>query len=78
MGRKRYIVSVSADAGKVSEIAKRLKQGGLTIDQELEAAGTITGSAEESMIEGLRKVRGVEHIEEEGGYQLPPPESDVM
>jgi hypothetical protein len=64
---------------RISEVARTLAQRGMRIEQQLEAAGVITGSVDESVdLEQLRSVPGVAGIEDERIYQLPPPESGIQ
>jgi hypothetical protein len=48
------------------------------VSHTLETSGIIAGSASQDAMERLRKVRGVASIEQSGGAQIAPPDSEVQ
>jgi hypothetical protein len=80
MSTRRVTVALAdGSIDRISEVARTLAQRGMRIEQQLEAAGVITGSVDESVdLEQLRSVPGVAGIEDEGIYQLPPPDSGIQ
>ena len=78
---QRVKLSVSVDdqhLSKFSEIVKEVEKAGMTIDGKHKDIGVVNGSIEKGKIDSLRKVEGVEHIEEEREVRIPPPDSDVQ
>lgn len=74
-------LSVSVDEqhlSKFSEIVKKVEKAGMKVDKKHKDIGVVNGSIEKDKIDSLRKVKGVEHIEEEREVRIPPPESDVQ
>jgi hypothetical protein len=72
-------VSVADDhLDKIQKVKKALQSAGMEIEDVLEAAGVITGSAKEEAIDSLEGVKGVTAVERSQTYQLPPPDSDVQ
>jgi hypothetical protein len=63
---------------KFRQVVKSLKHAGMTIENELKTSGIVTGSVDEVKLKQLREVTGVGDIEEEQGFQIAPPESDVQ
>lgn len=74
------LIATVADAhrSKIHEVADALKAAGLDVSHTLETSGIIAGSASQDAMERLRKVRGVVSIEQSGGAQIAPPDSDVQ
>jgi PHP family Zn ribbon phosphoesterase len=63
---------------KFTEIVKELKKTGFNVDQELASAGVVTGSIDDQKVHDLKKLTGVEHVEESRGIQIPSPESEIQ
>jgi hypothetical protein len=61
----------------MNKVTSRLKTARVKLDQEIDALGTITGSADRSKLPALRRVRGVATVEEAPEAQIAPPESEV-
>jgi len=58
------IVSVDDQhLGSISEVAERLVQAGLRVDEVLAAVGVITGRVDESGVDALRAVGGVRGVD---------------
>ncbi len=75
----RITVTVHDDQlAPIDELADRLRQAGMQVDQVLHPVGVITGSvpaAQRSAIDGMP---GVAAIEDERSFQLPPPDVDIQ
>jgi len=74
-------LSLSVDdqhLAKFSEVVKKVEKAGMTVDEKHKDIGVVNGSIEKDKIDSLRKVDGVEHIEEDREVRIPPPESDVQ
>ena len=63
---------------RLPEVVNELRSAGMHIERVLESVGAITGSAPRDKVETLSHIAGVESVEPEREYQLPPPESDVQ
>jgi hypothetical protein len=57
------------------ELAKALAKAGLTVQEILEEAGSIIGTAEEEAEKRIRKVRGVADVARERAVGIGPPDS---
>ena len=74
-------LSVSVDdqhLSKFAEIVKSVEKAGMEVDAKHKDIGVLNGSIEKDKIDSLRKVKGVQHIEEERDVRIPPPDSDVQ
>ena len=74
-------ISISVDDAHVDqilEVAEGLRSLGMTVEQMLSIVGVISGSIDSEQVNRLYQVKGVQHIEPEQGYQLPPPDSDIQ
>lgn len=66
------VVTVSGDRS-IHEIAKDLKESGFDVDQVLEFAGSVTGSAHPGSAKKLRAIRGVTDVTEDHPVDIGPP-----
>lgn len=74
-------VSVSVDdahIAQIQEVARRLQAVGLAVEQTLPGIGVISGSIDSERVNSLYQIEGVQQVESERSYQLPPPESDIQ
>lgn len=74
-------LSVSVDdqhMGKFSEVVKSIEKAGLEVDAKHKDIGVVNGSIDKDKIDSLRKVAGVQHIEEQKDVRIAPPDSDVQ
>lgn len=77
----KVTVSISIDdshLAQILEVVKNLESMGMTVEQTLPSIGVIGGSIDSEQIDRLYQIEGVQHIEPERSYQLPPPDSDVQ
>jgi hypothetical protein len=73
-------ISVTVDQEHLSmigDIAEALRARGMQVTQVLRT-GFITGSVSEDCRPGLAAVSGVQAVDEQLQFQLPPPESQVQ
>ncbi len=60
------------------EVVEALRKAGMTVQQELGAAGVVTGSVEPEDLERVEQVEGVAFVEPAASFQIAPPESDLQ
>lgn len=76
---KRICVVVdAAHLTVIDDVAGALRSCGMQVEQVLGSVGMVTGSAGDDCVPALRSVDGVESVDEELSYRLPPPEADVQ
>jgi hypothetical protein len=63
---------------RIPEVADRLRSAGMRVGRVLENTGTIEGSVDSAGRESFQSIEGVEAVEEQQTYQLPPPDSDLQ
>ena len=74
-------ISVSIDDAhftQIDRIAKELESSGMNVEKTLSAIGVVSGSIKADELDGLYKIEGVNAVEQQGNYQLAPPDSDVQ
>ncbi len=74
-------VSVTVGDGhraSMDGVVQSLQARGLQVEQVLGTIGIVTGSAPADAIEALRGVEGVDSVDEQLSYRLPPPDSPVQ
>ena len=59
-------------------VVESLRASGMEVEQVLGTLGLVTGSAPADSLDVLRGVEGVASVDEQLGYQLPPPDSPVQ
>jgi hypothetical protein len=77
----RVKLSISVGDQHLSQFAKVLKdaeKAGMKVEKKHKDLGVATGSIDADKIDSLRKVEGVDHVEEERQIQISPPESDIQ
>jgi hypothetical protein len=73
-------ISVTVDQEHLSaigDVAEALRARGMQVEQVLES-GFITGSVPNDRRSALDAVDGVQSVDEELDYRLPPPEEDIQ
>lgn len=73
-------ISVTVDQEHLSAIggvAEALRARGMRVEQVLET-GFITGSVPNDRRSALEAVDGVQSVDEQLGYQLPPPDEEIQ
>jgi hypothetical protein len=74
-------VSVTVDDGhreSMDGVVESLRASGMEVEQVLGSLGIVTGSAPADSLDALRGVEGVDSVDEQLSYQLPPPDSSVQ
>jgi len=59
-------------------VVESLRATGMEVEQVLGALGIVTGSAPAEALDALRGVEGVDSVDEQLAYQLPPPDSPIQ
>ena len=72
--KQPMVVTVSGDRS-IHEIAKDLKASGFDVDQVLEFAGSVTGSALPNSAKKLRAIRGVADVSDDVPVDIGPPDA---
>ena len=62
----------------IDEVADRLRDAGMRIDQVLHPVGVITGSVPSAQRAVIEAVPGVVAVEDETSFQLPPPDAEIQ
>jgi uncharacterized NAD-dependent epimerase/dehydratase family protein len=77
---RRAVTVTAADpqAGAMEELATRLRQAGMDVDQLLGALGVITGTVDDARLAAIEALPGVAAVEAQGSFQIPPPDADVQ
>ena len=70
------VVTVSGDR-PIHEVTKDLKAAGFDVDQVLEFAGSVTGSAPPETVSRLRAIRGVADVSKDHSVDIGPPGAPV-
>ncbi|MCC3649927.1 hypothetical protein LIX60_00135 [Streptomyces sp. S07_1.15] len=71
-------VVVAIDPGRFPEVVRALREAGLEVVSELPDLGSLTGTVRDDRLPGLESIDGVEAVERERGYRVPPPDSPVQ
>jgi hypothetical protein len=72
-------VTVSDDhLARIDEVAAALRDNGMQVRQVHNHIGVISGSVPDDRREPLQAVDGVEAVEDDVSFQLPPPNSPVQ
>ena len=79
MSKVNLLVSVDDEhMERLSEVAEKVKDVGMDVEQELEEIGVITGSIDSEKVEPLRKVEGVSQVEESRRFHIAPPDRTIQ
>ncbi len=79
MAAEEVNVSVADDQlARFPDVVRRMEKAGLKVQQQLEAAGVVSGSIDSANLSDLERVEGVAAVEPSRSFQLPPPESDLQ
>lgn len=75
----RVTVTVHDDQlSNIDELADRLRDAGMRVDQVLHPVGVITGSVPSAQRAMVEAVPGVAAVEDEARFQVPPPDAEVQ
>jgi hypothetical protein len=80
MNRDVLIVVDDAHFGQMGEVVERLREAGVSVRDADEVVGTVMGSIDDANVQlhALERLEGVDVVEEEQTYELPPPDSPVQ
>ena len=79
MNRVQITVSIDdAHADRIDEVAERLKETGMDVEQTMQIVGVVTGSIASDRMSSLYSIEGVKAVEADRTYQLNPPDSDIQ
>jgi hypothetical protein len=79
VGDLDVLVSVAEDhLDRLGEVVEHLQAAGLRVAETMEHLGVVAGTIAARRMAGLRGVEGVDAVEPNRPYQLPPPASDVQ
>ncbi|MDK0524049.1 hypothetical protein [Streptomyces sp. ML-6] len=65
-------VIVAVDPGRFAEVVGALRRAGLTVTSEQPVLGTLSGTVTEDRVAALAAVDGVDSVDRERTYRLPP------
>ncbi|RZS43441.1 hypothetical protein EV193_102421 [Herbihabitans rhizosphaerae] len=76
----RVVISLDETALQdIDETVAALRRAGLSVDDVLRTTGVVTGSIDGTrVLADLRSVSGVRDVEQERGYDVGPPDSEVQ
>jgi hypothetical protein len=63
---------------QIGQVSDSLRASGMDIEQTMPNIGIVSGSIESQQIEQLQEIAGVDSVELEQNYQLPPPNSPLQ
>lgn len=79
MSKVQISVSVNNDRlAQIEQISQQLQSSGMDVQQTLSSIGVITGSIDSDLLNSLSQIDGVQSVEQQQGYQLAPPSSDIQ
>ncbi|SDO90334.1 hypothetical protein SAMN04487981_114157 [Streptomyces sp. cf386] len=71
-------VILAVDPGRFADIVDALRRKGLTVTAEQPLLGTLSGTVAEDRIPALEAVDGVDSVDRELTFRLPPPDSPIQ
>lgn len=71
-------VILAVDPSRFADIVDALRRKGLTVTGEQPTLGTLSGTVAEDRIPALETVDGVESVDRELTFRLPPPDSPIQ
>ncbi len=78
MAEERVKVVVTVDLERFDAVVQQAAAAGLEVEDRMTAVGVVTGRVSRDRTAALAGVDGVEAVEEERTFQLPPPDSPVQ
>jgi hypothetical protein len=79
VNRDLLIAIDDAHLSQMGEVVARLREAGVDVRDSNETLGTVTGSVDERVaLEALQAVEGVDVVEQQETYELPPPDSPLQ
>jgi hypothetical protein len=77
MSRRQYMITVNPEADP-DRVATELRSKGFQVNNVMKEIRVISASADALDPSTVQELHGVDAVEEEGGIQLPPPESPIQ
>jgi phage-related protein len=71
------ITAADQKVSELDDLAKSLREKGLTVHKTIPRAGAIVGSGDSSLVDALKSVKGVQDVREERTFQLPPMDEKI-
>ncbi|MFJ7073123.1 hypothetical protein [Streptomyces sp. NPDC098781] len=71
-------VVLAVDPDRFAEVVEALRREGLTVTGEQPLLGTLSGTVAAERIAALEAVDGVESVDRELTFRLPPPDSPIQ
>lgn len=80
MNKDLLIVVDQSHVARLGEVVERLRAAGVDVHDANDLVGTVTGSIDDQVVElsTLETVDGVDIVEEQDVYELPPPDSPIQ
>jgi hypothetical protein len=77
---RRLVTVTVADshAGALDDLAGRLAQAGMQVEQVLGVLGVVTGRLEDEQLAAIARLPGVAAVEEQATYGLAPPDAEIQ
>ena len=73
MARVRMLISVrESHLGSLDDIAKAAEQAGMDVDTKMAEIGVVSGLIDADRIDRLRAIEGVQDVEVDKKFTLPP------
>lgn len=73
MARVRMLISVrDSHLGSLDDIAKAAEQAGMDVDTKMAEIGVVSGLIDADRIDRLRAIEGVQDVEVDKKFTLPP------
>jgi hypothetical protein len=78
MRRSVTVTVADSHTGAIDELAARLRQAGMDVEQVLGALGVITGSIDDAQLAAIEALPGVAAVEPQASFQIPPPDAELQ
>jgi hypothetical protein len=72
------VTVAEAHRATMDGVVENLRAGGMEVEQVLGSLGIVTGSAPDGALDALRGIEGVDSVDAQLGYQLPPPDAPIQ
>ncbi len=76
--RAATVTVADSHLGRVEDVARRLRDAGMEVEQVLATIGVITGTLPAAQLAALASIEGVAAVDEQTRFQIPPPDADVQ
>lgn len=77
---RRHVTVTVADshAGALDDLAGRLAQAGMQVEQVLGVLGVVTGRLDDEHFAAVARLPGVAAVEEQAAFGLAPPDAELQ